>query len=137
MARKINNTYNHYCNYRRYTIPSLSTDSTLYIVYLLIFSEIEFYIRSIEITADILFFASDIIKEKKPLASIILDKIKFRIFKEVLHKDSIYNSSTNRILYYISKNDIKVNYTHKFKAATLYIYNSSKNPILFHIKARL
>ena len=95
IARKINNTYNHYRNYRRYTIPSLSIDSTLYIVYPLTFGETGFYIQSIEIIADILFFASDIIKEKKPLASIILDKIEFGMFKEVLREDGVYNSLTN------------------------------------------
>ena len=137
IARKINNTYNHYRNRRRRTIPSLSTDSALYIARPLTFGKTGFYIQSTEITADTLFFASDIIKEKKPLASIISDEIEFRIFKEVLREDGIYNSSTDRILCYISKNDVEVNHARKFKAATLHIYNSGENPISFHIEARL
>ena len=67
----------------------------------------------------------------------MLDEIEFRIFKEVLREDGIYNSSTNRILYYISKNDVEVNYARKFKAAALYIYNKGENPISFYIRARL
>lgn len=136
MARKINNTYNHYRNRRRRAVPSLSTDSALCIARPLTFGETGFPIRSTKTTADTLFFASDIIKEKKPLASITSDEIEFEMFKEVLREDGVYNGSTDRILCRIGKNDVEVYHARKFKAAALQMYNRGENPISFHIEAR-
>ncbi len=65
------------------------------------------------------FFAFKLLKEKKPLINIILNKIEFRIFKEVLYEDKVYNNSTDKIIYYIGDNNIEVNYTRKFKAVIL------------------
>jgi len=136
MARKINNTYNHYRNRRRRATSSHSADSAPSTTRTLTFGETGFYIRSTERTTDTLFFASEIIKEKKPLTSIVPDEIEFGMFKEILHEDRVYNSSTDRIICRIGNNDLEVNQSRKFKAAALQMYKGGQNPILFTVEAR-
>ena len=40
----------------------------------------------------------------------------------MLKEDKVYNAIINRIIYRIDNKDIKINYSRKFKMATLSIY---------------
>ena len=40
----------------------------------------------------------------------------------MLKEDKVYNAIINRIIYRIDNKDIKINYSRKFKIATLSIY---------------